>query len=308
MLNKELCIPPIKAFRAKHGLDTPDENIIAAIHLMSTHGVDVHAALDQSSRSASDCGIDAWHYAEQHRLLTIYQSKLSESRTQALNGFRDLDRARKWLEEVVIDGKVNTVPSENHCLFNLYTRLADVRESLHRIKFVLLSLFEQDEIEDTAEYRDFESELIKSPLNSFMTRQLGGSMAVSAMQYNLESRLPENVKVYPIPRIPDSRIQLRRNSHLDLAYVTLYSLVELYRKRGDILFDKNVRLSLTSTKEARDRLVHPMEDTLTQIVSGKLSPSALSQLNFRVDRLELAAGVIDLHLPLDSALRGVDVR
>lgn len=31
-------------------------------------------------------------------------------------------------------------------------------------------------------------------------------------------------------------------------------------------------------------------------------PSALSQLDFRVDRGEFAAGVVDLHLPVDAAL------
>ena len=35
--------------------------------------------------------------------------------------------------------------------------------------------------------------------------------------------------------------------------------------------------------------------------------SALSQLNFRVDRLEFPAGVVDLHLPVDAALGAVDV-
>ncbi len=34
---------------------------------------------------------------------------------------------------------------------------------------------------------------------------------------------------------------------------------------------------------------------------------ALSQLNFRVDRREFAAGVVDLHLPVDAALGAVDV-
>ncbi len=36
-------------------------------------------------------------------------------------------------------------------------------------------------------------------------------------------------------------------------------------------------------------------------------PSALLQLNFRVDRLEFRASVVDLHLPFDAALSGVYV-
>ena len=45
MLPKEKCQKVIRAFRAKHALDTSDENIIATIHLMNTHGLDIHAAL-----------------------------------------------------------------------------------------------------------------------------------------------------------------------------------------------------------------------------------------------------------------------
>src|SRR5262249_9908412 len=35
--------------------------------------------------------------------------------------------------------------------------------------------------------------------------------------------------------------------------------------------------------------------------------SGLSQLNFGIDRLELAAGIVDLHLPVDASLDAVDV-
>jgi hypothetical protein len=36
-------------------------------------------------------------------------------------------------------------------------------------------------------------------------------------------------------------------------------------------------------------------------------PSALSLLDFGVDRLQFAAGVVDFHLPVDAALSGIDV-
>jgi hypothetical protein len=273
MLNKSECLRVIKNFRAKNGLDTPDENVIATIHLMNTHGVDVHAALDQSSRSGKDCGIDAWHYEEPTRTLFIYQSKLAESKALVLAGFSDLNRAREWAEQVIIAGTVESVPSENHCLFNLYTRLSAERGNVRAVQFTLISLFDQGDLEDSADYRDLERAIVKSDLNSFIAQSRNGRLALTAALYNLEHRLPGNVKIYPIPRIPESRIPLRKNAHLDLAYVTLHSLVELHRQRGDILFDKNVRLSLTNTKEARDRLVHPMVNTLNMITTGKLSPS-----------------------------------
>ena len=35
--------------------------------------------------------------------------------------------------------------------------------------------------------------------------------------------------------------------------------------------------------------------------------SALSQLNFGIDRLEFASGIVNFHLPIDTALGTVDV-
>lgn len=273
MLKKNDCLMTIKNFKSKYGLEASDENAIATIHLMNTHGIDVHAALDQSSRSGNDHGIDAWHYDEPNRELFIYQSKLTESRAQTMQGFNDLDRARQWLEQVIIDGRVDTVPSDNHSLFNLYTRLSSFRETVMKIHFTLVSLFNKNELEDFPEYQDFERKLINAKLNEHARQNLKGKLVIDVVEFNLEQSVPEKVKVYPITKIPDARVDLRGNAHLDLSYVSLHSLVELYRQRGDVLFDKNVRLSLTSTKEARERLVNPMADTLDLITSGKLSPN-----------------------------------
>ncbi len=45
-------------------------------------------------------------------------------------------------------------------------------------------------------------------------------------------------------------------------------------------------------------------DSANKSASGT---SALSQLDFRVERLEFTAGVADFHLPVDAALGGVGV-
>ncbi len=273
MVRKEDCLRAVKAFRAKQGIEASDDNVIASIHLMNAHGLDIAAALDQSSRAGDDHGIDAWHYDDANQELFIYQSKLSESKSLVLRGLDDLDRARQWLEPVVIDGAVEKVPSDNHCLFTLYTHLAGVRANLRRIRFALLSLFDRNELEDTDDYGEFEKAIIGSRLNEHVRSNLRGKLVIDAMQYNLEQGVPAKVKVYPISVIPNARLCLRRTAHLDLAYISLYDLVQLYRQRGDVLFDKNVRLSLIGSKEARQRLVHPMEETLDLITSGKLNPN-----------------------------------
>ena len=273
MQKKTDCQKFIKKFRAKNGLEATDENLISTIHLMNTHGIDLDAALDQSSRSSNDHGVDAWYYDEKDRTLFIYQSKLSESKTLVKKGFNDLISARLWLEQIIIKGTVTSIPSDNHCLFNLYTHLSKIRGNLQKISFVLISSFDKIELEESLEYNNFEKNLIESDLNKFFYKNSKGKLVIDATEYNLEYSIPEKVKVYPINRIPEARVDLKSNSYLDLAYIPLINLVELYRQRGNILFDKNVRLSMMSKKEARQRLVNPMEETLDLITSKKLSPN-----------------------------------
>lgn len=273
MLRKEDCLRAIKTFRAKQGLDASDENIIATIHLMNAHGLDIAAALDQSSRAADDHGIDAWFYDDEKQELYIYQSKLSEGKGLALRGFGDLDRARQWIEPIVIEGVVETVPSDNNCLFTLYTFLAGIRAALKRIRFTLLCLFDENELEDSPEHTAFEKTVVGSKLNEHIRKNGSGRLNVGIAQYNLEKGVPARIKTYPIPVIPSARLSLRKSARLDLAYIGLYDLVQLYRQRGDVLFDKNVRLSLIGSKDARQRLVHPMQETLQSITTGELSPN-----------------------------------
>ena len=273
MIRKEDCQNIIRKFRETHGIDATDENIIATVHLMNADRLDVNAALDQSSRSGHDHGIDAWCYHEPDNELRIYQSKLTESKALALRGLNDLDTAHQWIEQIVLHGTVDSIPNDNHCLFNLYTKLGSVRTSIKRIRFVLLSLFDRNEIEDCSEYQDLEKVLTKSKLRNHVDQALNGKLVLDACEYDLERSVPPPDKVYQVNKIPNTQVDLRHNAHLDLAYISLHSLVQLYRQRGAVLFDKNVRLSLLGTKAARELLVHPMEETLDAITSGRLSPN-----------------------------------
>ena len=271
-MTKEECIGTVKTLRAKHGLEASNEDLIATIHIMNRHGLDVHAALDQSSRGGNDHGVDGWHYDQATRELFIYQSKLSESKATALKGFADLDRGREWVEQVIVEGVLDAVPSNNACLYNLYTTLSSARKTLTQIKFVLISIFDQNELEDKWEWQEFENAAANSRLNLFVRNELSGHITVSSEVYLLRGGLAPR-KPYSIEKIPEAKLQLRSNSYMDLAYVPLHSLVKLYRQRGDVLFEKNVRMSLGETKEAKNRLVHPMTATLEQITRGQLSPA-----------------------------------
>src|SRR4030067_2418126 len=274
MIKKEDCTNKINKFKEKTGVgNASDENLITTIHLMNYHGIDLHASLDQSSRGPNDNGIDGWYYDDERKELFIYQSKLSEGKGLVIKGVNDLRRAVNWLQQIIVDGKVEKIPNDNQALYNLYMKAANERNSLKKINFILISLFDSNEIEDEYEYKTFQNELAKSVLNNYVNKTLNGRINLKAEEYCLEFSLPTNIKKYEINKFKDATIQLRTNSYLHLSYVSLYSLIELYKQRGDILFDKNVRLSLLNSREAQDRLVHPLDDTLDEITSGELSPS-----------------------------------
>jgi hypothetical protein len=68
MISKDDCIKAVKIFRARQRIGASDENIIATIHVMNTHGLDLHSAMDQSSRSGNDHGVHAWFYDDKARV------------------------------------------------------------------------------------------------------------------------------------------------------------------------------------------------------------------------------------------------
>ncbi len=108
--------------------------------------------------------------------------------------------------------------------------------------------FKEDDLEDSKDCKDFESQLGRSDLNAFVRDRLEGKIIFRFREYDVVKGPVDPAPQYTIPVIPETRLEVKTGTHLDLAYVPLWSLVELYRRRGDILFDKNVRLSLTKAR------------------------------------------------------------
>jgi hypothetical protein len=271
MLSKKQKLQEIRQFKTEHALDYSEENIITTMHLMNTHLIDKDSAFDQTSFGGSDNGIDGWHYDVRRGELFIYQSKLSENYSLVLQGFLDLMIATKWLSSVIVLGKVEKYPT-NNAVLNLYMLLAQKKQEIKKIHLVLVSLMSDNDLEDSPEYKRAENYIRKSELYENFHNN-GNRIALEIEEYNFDKAiLPENRK-YEIKKLPDSHINLRNNSHLDLAYIPLYNLVQLYRQRGDLLFHKNVRLSLLEYKDAKNRVVSPMIETLNSICTGKQSPN-----------------------------------
>jgi hypothetical protein len=268
---KQTQLKTIKDFKVRFALDATEENVVTTIHLMNTHLIDKDTALDQSSLGSSDYGIDGWYYDNKANELFIYQSKLTDSKGLALRGLKDLTTALGYLEKIIVQKEVGKIPT-NKSIYNLYIELSKNVDNLKKISFVLISPLNENDLLDAPEYNEAENAIRESELYK-MLYEKGGRISLVIQEYNFEKSIAPSNKKYTINKLDNSVIRLRNNSFLEITFIPIYNLVQLYRQRGDILFHKNVRLSLYDYKDAKNRVVTPMEATLDQICKGQLSPN-----------------------------------
>jgi hypothetical protein len=258
-------------FKAKHGVqDEQDQNIVATLHLMNTHDLDLPGAQDQTSRSGNDHGIDAWDYDGETALLTLYQSKLTQTKARALEGLDGLMEACTWLSEVLRTAEFDRLPT-NTGIRNLAQCLANAHQSVRSVACVLISPFDPNELEDDDKFAFTRADLGKSALYELLKRR-GGSLDLRIEQYKLAGGGVVPPTRYTVDVREGTFLSVRDRVNVRVVFVSLYSLTELFRRRGDLLFEKNVRFYL-NTKEAKDRLEHPLEATLEQICCGSLDPN-----------------------------------
>jgi hypothetical protein len=270
MLSREQVVKRAQEFKAKYGvLDEQDENVIATLHLMNTHNLDLHAAQDHTSRGGNDHGIDAWHYDPAAFSLTLYQSKLTNSKVMALNGFEGLTNACKWLADVLRTADLD-VRATNNGIYNLARCLAENHQSVRDVRCVLISPFDRNELDDEEDFAFACTDIAKSALRGIL-KERGGALHVLAQQYTFPGTEPPPPESYPVAVKEDTSLSVGK-VHLDVVLMSLHSLIELFRRRGNLAFEKNVRLYL-NTKEAKARLEHPMEGTFDQICDGSLDPN-----------------------------------
>ena len=83
------------------------------------------------------------------------------------------------------------------------------------------------------------------------------------------------------------------------------SVLEMRRLVRRVSGTQVVRMSACASSGHAESFEHHADRR--RLETNPRGPSALSQLDFRVEGLEFTAGVVDFHLPVDAALRGVDV-
>jgi len=268
---KQAHLKTIKDFKIRYALDATDENIVTTIHLMNTHLIDKDTALDQSSLGSSDYGIDGWYYDSNTCELFIYQSKLTDSKPLALRGLKDLTTALMYLERIIVDKEVGKVPT-NKSIYNLYIELAKNVNNLKKICFILITPLNPNDLLDAPEVNETENAIRGSELYKTLSAK-SGRISLDIEEYNFDKAISPSNKKYTINKLDNSIIKLRKNSFLEITFIPINSLVQLYRQRGDILFHKNIRLSLYDYKDAKNRVVTPMQTTLDLICKGQLSPN-----------------------------------
>jgi hypothetical protein len=268
---KQTQLKTIKDFKVRFALDATEENVVTTIHLMNTHLIDKDTALDQSSLGSKDFGIDGWFYDTKTNELFIYQSKLTDSKGHALRGLKDLTTALSYLEKIIVQKEVGKIPT-NKSIYNLYIELSKNIETLKKISFILISPLNPNDLLDAPEVNEAETTIRESNLFKVLYEK-GGRISLDIQEYNFEKSIAPSNKKYTINKLDNSVIRLRSNSFLEITFIPIYNLVQLYRQRGDILFHKNVRLSLYDYKDAKNRVVTPMETTLEQICKGQLNPN-----------------------------------
>ncbi len=254
-----------KKFKEDNNLDRIIANIVPTLHLINRHGLDTDTALDQTCVGSSDFGIDAWFYNKLKRQLIIYQSKYSEARQTVIKGFYDYFKANNWLEQALINGQLLKQP-ENHGLINLWKTISEFRDEINTVDYVVLSLINKDLSEDLPS--TFYDLYIKTKIYEKFRLNINSKIYHTELSVNTYSE----IKKYEIPSNTNRQIELAKNKYLSISYLNLYDLVQIYRERGDVLFHKNVRLSLIKTKEAKNLVVNPMVETFEKICSGTLPP------------------------------------
>jgi hypothetical protein len=222
MLPRDQVVKLIQAFKAKHGvLDEQDENVIATLHLINTHDLDLHAAQEHTSRGGNDHGIDAWHYDPAAFTLTLYQSKLTASKVMALKGFEALTRACNWLADVLKKGELD-VPATNPGIFNLARCLAETHELVRNVRCVLISPFDSNEVDDEEDFSFARTDIAKSPLYGLL-KERGGTLDVQADQYNFKKTGVVPPASYSAAVRENTSLTVDGKVHLDVVLISLWS-------------------------------------------------------------------------------------
>ncbi|MDA4132253.1 MAG: AIPR family protein, partial [Thaumarchaeota archaeon] len=236
-------------------------------------------AIQQSADpgDSSQFGVDAFHLygGTPVTTLLLVSAKYSESTALISNGFRDIQRS---LPEVrrILDGADSQVQEQSKVLVNLRASVGQldpsVREKL-QLDLRVIHLSSQDSLVISEKTRDRRTRLRTAiertlPDRASIIREVG-PLDMGPRQ---EITAPATGVTLSVERLQDY-YAADSQSKMYLGLGRLSELVELYNKRRDALFAKNVRYYLQSPKNVVRGPAGKMRETLKEIcVRRKLGP------------------------------------
>ena len=269
----------VEEFRQRTAYGNGAEDCYPPWYLQQQYQLSDSQAIQQSADIEPrnyDFGVDAFHLYGGTPLthLLLVQAKYSETTNLISNGFHELEKSLPEVKKI-LEGTGTDVPQQNKVLVNLRASVNQldhsVREKL-QLDLRVIHLNSQDTLVIGEKTRDARSRLREAverllPDRVSMIREVGPP----DMGPRQETTAPASGITLTVEKLQDYTADSESKMYLGLG--RLSELVELYNKRRDALFAKNVRYYLQSKKNVEKGPAGKMRETLKQIcVENKLAP------------------------------------
>ena len=254
----------VESFRRNQAVGERVEHCFAPWYLHQVFQLSEAAALERSSDGNYDFGIDGYHY-EPGRLLLV-QAKFTDTLQQIEKGFRDLEKALEPLARA-LRGIASEIPNENKVLINLRAALNKLtqedREAIE-LEFVVLHLSEEDPA-IIAHRTDVARQNLKEAVGNELPRHKGTVKDVGPKQLGQRKDIFAPREYEQLSVTPACEFRAGKHGNMLFGIGRLAELVELFERRRDHLFSKNVRYYLTGRRKEEKGPAGKMRETLEQI-------------------------------------------
>ena len=269
----------VEEFRQRTAFGNGPEGCFPPWYVQQQYQLSDSQAIQQSADpgDSSQFGVDAFHLygGTPVTTLLLVSAKYSESTALISNGFRDIQRS---LPEVrrILDGADSQVQEQSKVLVNLRASVGQLDPSLReklQLDLRVIHLSSQDSLVISEKTRDTRTRLRTAieralPDRASIIREVG-PLDMGPRQ---EITAPATGVTLSVERLQDY-YAADSQSKMYLGLGRLSELVELYNRRRDALFAKNVRYYLQSPKNVVRGPAGKMRETLKQIcVRRKLGP------------------------------------
>lgn len=275
----------VKEFKEKYAYGDDPADCFAPWYLTKIYGLPATEAIRRSAESKQgfngpgyDFGIDAFHLVREEGkspILVLIQAKYSDSLNYVAKGIRDFKKGLKWLKYALHSAEAE-YDKENKVLVNLraeLSQLSDADRTKVKLEFVVIHLNENDVDIVNNRTRDAQENL---------KEEIQGELSEVVFKIKVEG--PRAIENLPSPDILPSPLHeirfegtlLSLDGSSDAGMLQgigrLSELVDLYRKRKEDLFSKNVRLFISSKKNTEKGPSGKIRETLKAICVDKIAP------------------------------------